>query len=88
MKNLATWKVFRPTITNYPLINQNVPPMWFSVTICTSCGIYKREEKDSDSLIRGGDDPHLHLGSGEYDKTEDVAEDPDGYDDESHHAGN
>ena len=44
--------------------------------------------KEKRSLIRGGDDPHLHLGSGEYDKTEDVAEDPDGYDDESHHAGN
>ena len=31
------------------------------------------------------DDPHLHIGSGEYDEAEHVAENPDGNDDEGHH---
>ena len=37
-------------------------------------------------LERG--DPHLHIGSGEHDETEDVAKNPDGNDDESHIVGN
>ena len=39
-------------------------------------------------ILKRLDNPHLHIGSGEHDKTEDVAKNPDGNEDESHHTGN